>query len=470
MPRDRQIYILDPKDLTPETIAVTFAKTSRSPLSFRAIADDLTAEKSSEFHEKWVVGYGHASVAEHAVLHLAFENISRLAVETLQGCRLASFTEKSTRYQKWGAQDFYTPEEIAQSPYTEVYSSACTILFETYLRSLDAVENWLQSNAPERENEESAARQRRLRTDAIDASRFLLPSAALANVGMTVNARELEHAITKMLSSPVSEVRLIGEEMKAVARREVPTLVKYASPSKYLQELPASIPFPHENNLPPHNWCVLQTFDPQAVDHLCAAVLFRYGQDTYEAAFSHAQLMDPAEKQELLQRLLGEINAYELPVREAEHLNFAFEIIMDQGAFYEFKRHRMMSLSTQALTPNLGYCIPALIEKAGMLEEYCSAMEAARQAWQEIAPVLPDAAAYFVPNGYNRRVFTSINLRSLLHLVRLRTRPTAHFSIRRVAYRMVECVRNELPAIGAFLPVPDHETWQGIEKDNFMQC
>lgn len=470
MPRDRQIYILDPKDLTPETIAVTFAKTSRSPLSFREIAQDLTEEKSSEFHEKWVVGYGHASVAEHAVLHIAFENISRLTVETLQGCRLASFTEKSTRYQKWGSQDFYTPDEIAQSALSGIYTSTCTTLFETYLHCLEVVENWLKEHAPQIENEEPSTRQRRLRTDAIDACRFLLPSAALANVGMTVNARELEHAITKMLSSPISEVRLIGEEMKAVAKREVPTLVKYAAPSSYLQDLPEKVYSCQESGGPPEDWCMLRSYDPQAAIHLYAAAIFRYGQASYQTALEQACSMDTGTRQVLLQRLLGEITPHELPLREAEHITFSFEIIMDQGAFYEFKRHRMMSLSTQALTPGLGYCIPALIEKAGMLEEYCSAMESARLAWAEIEPELPDAASYVIPNGYNRRVFTSINLRSLIHLVRLRTRPTAHFSIRRVAHRMAECVGEVLPEIGSVLPVPDCETWQGIEKENFMQC
>ena len=45
-----------------------------------------------------VVGYGHASVAEHAVLHMAVENISRLACDALEDNRLASYTEKSSRY------------------------------------------------------------------------------------------------------------------------------------------------------------------------------------------------------------------------------------------------------------------------------------------------------------------------------------------------------------------------------------
>src|SRR5678809_247605 len=97
---ERDIYLLSPRALSPETIAVAFAKTSRSPESFRAIAAELSDEKSAQFHEKWVVGYGHASVAEHAVLHIAFENVSRLAIESIESNRLASYTEKSTRYQR----------------------------------------------------------------------------------------------------------------------------------------------------------------------------------------------------------------------------------------------------------------------------------------------------------------------------------------------------------------------------------
>src|SRR5512136_3476149 len=113
MPKPREIYVLDPARFSPEVIAVAFAKTSRSPESFREIAAGLTDESSAQFHERWVVGYGHASVAEHAVLHLAFENVSRLAIESIESNRLASYTEKSTRYQIFDRDGFYTPANIA---------------------------------------------------------------------------------------------------------------------------------------------------------------------------------------------------------------------------------------------------------------------------------------------------------------------------------------------------------------------
>ena len=112
----RRVYPLSPSQLSAETIAVTFAKTSRSPEPFDVIAAELDAEKSAKFSEKWIVGYGHSSVAEHAVLHLALENVSRLAIETIESNRLASYTEKSTRYQEWNPEAYVVPPEIAGSP------------------------------------------------------------------------------------------------------------------------------------------------------------------------------------------------------------------------------------------------------------------------------------------------------------------------------------------------------------------
>jgi len=80
----RRVYPLDARLLTEEQIAVAFAMTSRVPDPFDVIAQRGSEEKAADFHERWVLGYGHASVAEHAVVHLAIENISRLACDGLE--------------------------------------------------------------------------------------------------------------------------------------------------------------------------------------------------------------------------------------------------------------------------------------------------------------------------------------------------------------------------------------------------
>src|SRR6266511_4164085 len=235
---EREIYLLSPRTLSPETIAVAFAKTSRSPESFRAIAAELSDEKSAQFHEKWVVGYGHASVAEHAILHIAFENVSRLAIESIEGNRLASYTEKSTRYQKWGSDDFTVPPELREVAHSlcNEYVETIRFLFKTYADSLEPVRSLILEQFPRRENEKEEAWDRRIRSKYVDVCRFILPAASLANVGMTVNARVLENMIRKMLSHELTEVREIGAKVKEVAKAETPTLVKYADAVPYLVE------------------------------------------------------------------------------------------------------------------------------------------------------------------------------------------------------------------------------------------
>jgi thymidylate synthase ThyX len=112
----RRVYPLDAHELSEEQIAAAFAMTSRRPEPFDKIAQQVSQEKAADFHERWVVGYGHASVAEHAVLHLAVEDISRVACDTLEDNRLASYTEKSSRYQLFPSDYFFQPTELSNEP------------------------------------------------------------------------------------------------------------------------------------------------------------------------------------------------------------------------------------------------------------------------------------------------------------------------------------------------------------------
>jgi thymidylate synthase ThyX len=470
---DRQIYLLSPKEHSPETIAVAFAKTSRSPESFREIAAGLTDEKSAQFHEKWVVGYGHASVAEHAVLHVAFENVSRLAVESIESNRLASYTEKSTRYQKWGTDNFYIPSELDGHPLREEFIATCRLLFKTYNASLDPVRTLVLQCAQRRENESDEAMDRRLRSKYVDVCRFLLPASSLANVGMTANARTLENMIRKMLSHELSEVRGIGEEVKAVAKAEIPTLVKYADAVSYLIQTakefaPLQLP-PNLKNLGGEKeggWCSLLDYDKDGETKVLAATLYRFGEMSFADALKYVNSLDESQRVQLADTLLKRLEEHDIPLRELEYATYTFDLVMDQGAYAEFKRHRMMTQTPQILTTRLGYATPRLITEAGFRSEYEAAMNAAAKTYEELYQFNPQVAQYVVPNGYNRRVLAQFNLREAYHFCQLRAASNAHFSIRRIAYRINEELRRVHPALTRFMHLPD-ETWRDVEEKYF---
>jgi len=468
MANERQIYLLDPQKLPPETIAVTFAKTSRSPESFRQIAAELSESKSAEFNEKWVVGYGHSSVAEHAVLHIAVENVSRLAIECLQSNRLASYTEKSTRYQTWQGDAFFIPEELTNSALLEVYKATCLRLFETYQNIIPAVESAIRSDCPQQEQESTPAWERRTHSQAIDVCRFLLPAASIANVGITINARALEHALTKMLSHPLPEVRQIGTEIKACAAQSVPTLLKYANADEYLGQVSqvfAGIAVKRADGF--SDWCQLVDVQPDLENRIFAAALYKEQNVAYTQALDWARALHPTEKIELARVLLEPSRKHSIPSRELEHSLFTFDILLDQGAYYEVKRHRMMTLTPQALTAGLGYATPKAIEKAGMLAAYNEAMQAAQTAFTQIVRQDVQAASYVVPNGFNRRFLITTNLRSLIHFIQLRSAANAHFSVRRLAQRMSEETAICLPSFAALLPRNPNETTSSIETSFF---
>jgi thymidylate synthase ThyX len=476
---DRQIYLLSPKEHSPETIAVAFAKTSRSPESFREIAAGLTDEKSAQFHEKWVVGYGHASVAEHAVLHIAFENVSRLAIESIESNRLASYTEKSTRYQKWGTDNFFTPPELDRHPLHDEYIATCRLLFKAYSDSLNPVQSLVLQHAQRRENESDEALDRRMRSQYVDVCRFLLPAASLANVGMTANARVLENMIRKMLSHELAEVREIGEQVKVVAKAEVPTLVKYADAVPYLIETVNELghrdtEIPGRQNSPclrdsvANAWCTLVDYDKDGETKVLAAVLYRFGEMSYADALTYIKSLDESNRVQLADALLKRLDEHDIPLRELEYASYMFDLVMDQGAYAEFKRHRMMTQTPQMLTTHLGYATPRLIVEAGFGSEYEAAVKSAAGMYEKLYSFNPRVAQYVVPNGYYRRVLAQFNLREAYHFCQLRGASNAHFSIRKIAHRVYEELARVHPALTRFMHLPD-ETWQGVEAKYFAK-
>ncbi|MBI5841525.1 MAG: FAD-dependent thymidylate synthase [Chloroflexi bacterium] len=468
---NRDIYLLSPRALSPETIAVAFAKTSRAPESFREIAAELSDEKSAKFHEKWVVGYGHASVAEHAVLHIAFENVSRIAIESIEGNRLASYTEKSTRYQKWGPDDFTIPPELREAghPLRDEYIKTIRFLFRTYAESLDPVKNLVLQRSPRRENESDEGYDRRIRSQYVDTCRFILPAAANANVGMTANARVLENAIRKMLSHPLAEVREIGEQVKATAKSEVPTLVKYADAVPYLIE--TTLEFANRKSQIVNRkseWCTLMDFDKDGEKKVLAAALYRFGEMTYAEALDYIISLKEAELTQLAESLLGRLGRYDVPLRELEYAAYTFDLVMDQGAYAEFKRHRMMTQTPQLLTTRLGYATPRLITEAGFGSKYEAAMKSAEEMFEKLYAFNPQVAQYVVPNGFNRRVLAQFNLREAYAFCQLRSAANAHYSIRRVAQKMYEEMACAHPLLTKYMKLPD-EPWQNVEEKYFVK-
>jgi thymidylate synthase ThyX len=478
----RRVYPLTSTALSEEELAAVFAMTSRSSDPLDEVAQTITPQRASEFHERWVLGYGHASVAEHAVVRLAVENISRLACDDLEDNRLGSYTEKSSRYYVFSPGYYYVyfPEERELSPrqlrlfsitqprprfyyvpeeldkgrgrnLRKTYVQTCDKLFATYRHIMDQVMTYLRRTVSPRDDEPASAYQFRIRHQAADSCRFLLPAATLTSVGVTMNARVLGHAISKLLSSDLAEQRALGQELKSQGGSLTPTLLKGSQRSEYLertreaQREGSRLLHPGGDQGPQ---VALVQFDPEAERRLAAAILYRYASASYQEAWDRVKALSRSELERVLDEGLKRIDPQESPVRELEYVAYTFDFVMDYGAYREFKRHRMQVYVAQPLTIDHGYETPPLIVEAGQEKAFREAVQAAEDAYRRVAKEYsPVVAQYLVTHAHKRRVLSRMDLRQLYHFFRMRNSPYAHFTIRRVAAEAMRLVNEKHPLL-----------------------
>ncbi len=459
MDNDRHIYTMNDLGLNPEVIAVAFAKTSRSPESFKDIAKELTDESSAKFHEKWVVGYGHASVAEHAVLSIAIENVSILASKVIEDNRLASYTEKSTRYQIFDKGRYYKPASVLASKYGERYCDTLDYIFETYEVVVYKLIEYIKKQYPQEPDQNTAYWEASCKAKACDIARYLLPTATYTNLGMTINARGLEYALVKFLSHPLEEMRAIGREMKEVALNITPTLIKFADEREYMQQYSEMIRKESHHvmdalSLERATSAVeLVWYDPLGTEKYITALLYRGGEHSYHQFFQKVLQMSWREKEMIVDASFRNRGPFDNTPRECEVVEYMHDILMDYGAFRDIQRHRMSTQINQDVTIVHGYEMPHEIELANLEREFETAMARAAELYTALISDFPYEAQYVVPLAYRKRTLVSWNLRELHHVIALRSTPKGHPSYRRIAQELYSTIQQVHPLLAKYIRV-----------------
>lgn len=470
--RTNLLRLLQDQDLD---VAAAHARTPKGHPGARAPApgghpDDeelsLARHKAREFHEKWVVGYGHASVAEHAVAHVAVEEVSILASKAIEDCRLAAYTEKSTRYVPFPRAYYAAPELEGRA--AAAYRGAVEHLFDVYGDLLPRIAAHVAETADRSPFKTERGFLNSCQAQACDALRYLLPAATHTNLGLTANARTLEHMVSKLLSHPLAEARSTGERIREQATRVLPTLIKYARASDYRRETAPAMAALAEELLPaapeagtPGGPVRLVHAPPDAEARLAAALLHEAGRLPYEAVWQRVRSLPEEEHRRVIARYLegrrrcgtAEHGYTDPPLRGLEHLYYTFEIVVDYGAYRDIQRHRMATQTVPRLGCDLGFDMPDLLDRAGFRAPFEAAMQRAAGAYTEVAAADADAAQYVVPLAYRTRVLFTWNLRALHHFISLRSARQGHPSYRRIAQEVHAELERVCPFLAGFIRV-----------------
>jgi len=201
----------------PEILAFAMAKYSRSALSMRESLAEISAQRAEQFLNTFYFQYGHRSIADLAHIAFAIERLSLLAAIILVDETRWDGQERSTRYQNFLESGWFFPGFGDDSSSAKLYSKTIEILFAAYQRVSAAVLDLLRSRIARPESLKADAYERTLRARAFDVARYLLPLATNTSLGQIVSARTLETQVSRLLSHPAAEVRLLGEKLREAA-------------------------------------------------------------------------------------------------------------------------------------------------------------------------------------------------------------------------------------------------------------
>jgi len=460
------------------------ANTSQSEELRKAI------KKAQDFYDRVLDGYGDDSVGELGGAHVAIENVSIIATKIIQDARIGgSPLEKSTRY-VWFDQKvdgdylFYKEPKIMNSKHKELYLSINRRLFQTYADLVAPITEFVKKNFPledfaffdsqtkkeipysEISDEKMKKRAQiaynaAVRSKACDLLRGLLPASTLTNMGVYGNGRFFQGLLSRLFQNELSEPQIIAKEMKEELDKVIPSFVRRAAKSDYLekankqaQKLAKSL----TDSIKPLGVkpVVLVNYDKNLEDELISAILYPYSKLSMMQLNVLVQSISPEEKLKIMKEYIGERKARrDKPGRAFEHIYYTFDILADYGLFRDLHRHRVLTQQRQLLSTDHGYELPEEIVQAGYGDVFEQAMKEAKDAYDIIAKDFPTEAQYVVPLAYKIRFYMKLNLREAFHLIELRSTPQGHAGYRKIVQLMYKEIEKVHPVFAKAMKFVD---------------
>lgn len=446
-------------NLTPETIAASYARISRDPRVISELREDARndVEASRKSNKAIIFTMGHKSIAEHARFNFDIVGISRRAVEDIEQNRLDSYTEKSQRYITMDG-DFVLPKEIQNTKFESDFLELIELQNNFYKKNLEKITNWhhkqdysklyLTVGAKDSEKQK-AVREGLGKEDA----RYSLGLATQAQLGMTVSARTLETLITRLRSSNNEELKEIGEKLFAEVDGIAPSLIKYIQPSDYFAKTRGELKqFVFEIIKKQGIYDFI--FDTERVklftglrrdDSIIAGLIFSSSDLNYGNCFAISRRIENEIKIELLNQTMKYQEKHNPMLREYELGDRVAELTMSSSAFAQMKRHRMNTLIPQGYNPSLGLTIPESVIKVGLEKELENIVKKSVKLHNNLLAegYTKSVAEYALTNANKRRVLFDANNRQAYAFCMERENLAAQWEIRKIANEYHKLLQDE---------------------------
>ncbi|MBI4889132.1 MAG: FAD-dependent thymidylate synthase [Acidobacteria bacterium] len=450
--------------MPPEKLAYALARYSRSPDSIRESVKWVVDHDSSKFFDSFYFQYGHASIADLGHLALCFEGVSELVAMELEDEQLWDGQARSSRYQNFSLSGFVTPPELDAGA-AQAYQETAGWMLGAYREIHSKMVEHLREKLPRPEAMKADAYERNIAARAFDVARYLLVLGVPTGVGQVTSIRTLERQIRRWKASEYAELRELGAETAAVCSAPpectlpgqpvealAPTLAKYVDADPYPGMARAALKEWARANLaeaPERPAGLVElTKTRETVAEIAATLLYSVTEWPFAELHELVSGWSRARQMEVLEAALGPRGKRDELLREFRGGPYAFDFLVDLGAYRDMHRHRRCYQTRQAHTWKHGFAKPAAIDEAGLDAVYSGALEAARMA----AAAMPEAAAhYLLPFAARGRYLFKMDFAEAEYIAKLRSGVKGHFSYREVAWGMKTEMDRVEPELGRLM-------------------
>lgn len=450
--------------LPPEKCAYALARYSRSPDSIADSLEWVRTHDSQKFLESFYFQYGHASIADLGHVVVCFEGISELAAIEVEDEQLWDGQARSSRYQDFARAGFVVPPELPQE-HADTYQCAAARLLDGYKQIHAEMIGHLSERLPRPESMKPDAYQRNIAARAFDVARYLLFLGIPTGVGQVASIRTLEKQIRRMKASPYEELRSLASEIAtactlppgcglpgSATEAVAPTLAKYVDADEHPRAAEHDLRLWAEQNLPTGSM-----LEPGAVDVLrpsntqadiAATLLYPVTNRPFRELYELAEGWSETVRMEVIDTALKSRTRRDELLRAFRTGTYAFDIVMDIGAYRDMHRHRRCQQFRQPFTTLLGYDTPEPLTAAKLNGIYESLIA---DTFQQVGLIAGPASEYLLPFATRSRFLFKMDFAEVEYISRLRSGVKGHFSYRNIAWEMKRKLGEIEPALARLI-------------------
>lgn len=468
------IEFLDPEnEMTREERGKVIAMGDRTAISYRNLAEKVISERdkppveiegeimdsTSAFYLQYALSARSSDeIAHTSILEQMSVGDGEVAGDSsiiLEGVPILSSLKDVCSLRHFGFEAFSSrggifpenywriPRELEEEGAGDLLNTINEEVYSIYLHlTQKGLEHYI-ANTPKKDGEKNWQWKWRVLNLSLDDARQVTNGTFLNHLSMHPNsALSLREGVAELSASELPGTREIADKLRELAKRGLPTLMKYTDASPFMLSLAQKRRKIQEElgitgsmrRGPEKTRFISVDIDGDADVDFLSAFLAKDGKEGYEEVEKKVRALSKKERSKLISQIFEGMGLHDKPPKELEVVQINAEMTLSLGAFYEAVRHRLVTHIPGKLTPNKGYTMPEVYKDLGLVGIYQRAMMLNEKAYDLVNAIAgDDLAQNWVSRGHIISERFRISAYDAFHFLKVRASSSAHPDISRPA-------------------------------------